>query len=130
MALIACRLCGKLFPSSAKKICPACLTRIDELYPRVREFLRDHPKIEFNVETVAEAIEADIRDVQALVDMNYLERDLEHTSSTSSAAREKLAEELQNSLQQMKTQAAKREAAKDAASSYGQQRYGGNKVKP
>ncbi|GHS87332.1 hypothetical protein AGMMS49957_07000 [Synergistales bacterium] len=130
MPLVSCRLCGKLFTSGGPTVCASCLAKLDDLYPKVREFLRDNPKTEFNVETVADVMEEDIRFVQALVDMKYLDRDMEtRVESPTNKARERLASELQKSLRDMKDAAAKREAAKDVAASYGQQRHGGNTVK-
>ena len=121
MPLITCRLCGKLFTSSGGRTCPACHTRLDELYPRVREYLRDNPKIAFNVETVAEELEVNILDVQGLVDLGYLDRDVDRQTSADTIRRQKLAMEFENSLKQMKessTQSTK-------TVTYGQQRYGG-----
>jgi hypothetical protein len=100
-----------------------CLSRLDELYPRVREYLRDNPKVGFNVETLAEEMKADIRDVQALADMGYLDRDVSRHTDSETALRQKLAKEFEDSLKQMKDASAFREPAKSAAS-YGQQRYG------
>jgi hypothetical protein len=126
MALLTCKLCGKLLTSSSgDRICPACLARLDQIYPDVREFLRDHSKSEFNVEEVAEGLDLDIRDVQALVDKGYLDRDVDGgTSSREDLNRQKLARELENSLKQMKDSAARREAAKSSVVSYGRERYG------
>ena len=120
MALITCKLCGKLLTSSGDKVCPACIARLDQLYPDVREFLRDHPKIEFNVEDVAEGMNVDIRDIQALVDRGYLERDTDKKGwDKEDQDRQKLAKELENSLKQMKDSAARREAARSSVISYG-----------
>jgi hypothetical protein len=92
----------------------------------VREYLRDNPKVAFNVETVAEEMEVDIRDVQGLVDLGYLERDIGVQTNPEVVRRQKLAQELEGSLKQMKDAAAQRDAAKGAAS-YGQHRYGDKK---
>jgi hypothetical protein len=126
MALLTCKLCGKLLTSSGgDRICPACVTRLDELYPDVREFLRDHPKMEFNVEDVAEGLEVDIRYIQALVDRGYLDRDTDKNSSDrEDQNRQKLAKELENSIQQMRESAARHEAARNVGVTYGQARYG------
>jgi hypothetical protein len=111
--------------SSGDRICPACLTRLDELYPEVRDFLRDHPKLEFNVEDVAEGMNIDIRYVQALVDKGYLDRDSDKKGwEREDPGRQKLAQELENSLKQMKGSAARRDAARSSVVSYGQERYG------
>ena len=124
MPLLSCRLCGKIFTSAGGRTCPACLARLDELYPKVREFLRDNPKAEFNVETLSDELDVDIRDVQALVDMGYLDRDLDRSARSEDANRQQLAKEFENSLKQMKAASSHHDAAKNAAASYGQQRYG------
>jgi hypothetical protein len=125
MALLTCRLCGKLFTSAGDKTCPACIAHLDQLYPEVREFLRDRAKTDFNVEEVATEMNVDIRYIQALVDKGYLDRDADRrTLDREDVTRQKLARELENSLKQMKDSAARREAAKNSVVSYGQQRYG------
>lgn len=124
MALLSCKLCGKIFTSAGGRTCPACLERLDALYPRVRSFLRDNPKLEFNVETLAQTLEVDIRDVQALVDMGYLDRDLGGNAPRGDVEKQKLAREFENSLKQMKNSATQPNADKHAPVSYGQQRYG------
>ena len=126
MPLISCRLCGKLFSSSGGRTCPACHSILDELYPRVREYLRDHPKTAFNVEMVAGEMDADIRYIQGLVDLGYLDRDIEKQTDPDTLLRQKLAKEFESSLKQMKETSTQQSAAK-SASSYGQQRYGDKK---
>jgi len=90
----------------------------------VREYLRDNSKVSFNVETIAENLEVDIRDIQGLVDLGYLDRDIGRQASPEELKRQKLAQELESSLQQMKDNSARQSAAKSTAASYGQQRYG------
>ncbi|MDR2174735.1 MAG: hypothetical protein LBO82_02210 [Synergistaceae bacterium] len=127
MALLTCKLCGKLLTSisSGDRICPVCLARLDQLYPDVREFLRDHPKDEFNLEDVAEGLDVDIRYIQALVDKGYLDRDTDKRAlDREDPSRQKLAKELENSLKQMKDSASRREAARSSVISYGRERYG------
>jgi len=96
---------------------------LDELYPRVREYLRDNPKAGFNVEMAAEALEVDIRDVQGLVDMGYLDRDIGKQTDPDTLKRQKLAQEFEASLKQIKD-TSRQSTAKSSAVSYGQQRYG------
>ena len=123
MPLLTCKLCGKLFSSSGGRTCTECHTYLDELYPKVREYLRDNPKEGFNIEALAKGLDADVRYIQALADMGYLDRDLAGRAGPQTADREKLAKEFEDSLKQMKEASAFRDAAKNAAS-YGQQRYG------
>jgi uncharacterized protein YdaT len=99
------------------------LQRLDELYPKVREYLRDHPKNALNVETLSEQMNVNIRDIQAMVEMGYLDRDLDRVADREALNKQKLAKEFEASLQQMKNASTFRDAAKGAAS-YGQQRHG------
>ena len=123
MPLLTCKLCGKIFTSSGGRTCPSCLKELDALYPKVREYLRDNPKAEFNVDTLSEELNADIRYIQALTDMGYLDRDLDSRVDGAAASRQKLAKEFEDSLKQMRQAASTRELGKNAAS-YGEQRYG------
>jgi hypothetical protein len=99
------------------------LQRIDALYPKAREYLRDHPKDALDVEGLSEEMDVDIRDIQALVDMGYLDRDFNRTSDKRALNRQRLVKELETSLRQMKNESSVRNEAKDTAS-YGQLRYG------
>jgi len=123
MPLLACRLCGKIFNSIGGRTCQACHARLDDLYPRVREYLRDNAKMAFSVDSIAEAMEVEIRDIQGLVDLGYLDRDIGSQPDPEEARRQKLAKELESSLKQMKGEAAKSKGS----TSYGQQRYGDKK---
>jgi hypothetical protein len=100
------------------------LQRLDDLYPKVRKYLRDHPKAALNVETLSEEMDADIRDIQALVDMGYLDRDFDRTTDKATLDRQKLAKEFEDSLRQMKDASTTRDAA-----TYGQQRHGDKEKK-
>ncbi|MCL2010945.1 MAG: hypothetical protein FWG71_10450 [Synergistaceae bacterium] len=125
MPLLSCRLCGKIFTSSGGRTCSACHARLDKLYPRVREYLRDNPSVGFNVEMVSEALEVDIRDVQGLVDLGYLSRDIGRQTDVDTLRRQKLAQEFESSLKQMRDTSDQRgDVGKSSAASYGQQRYG------
>lgn len=121
MALLTCRLCRKIFTAAGGRTCPACKQRLDELYVKVRDFLRDNPKLEANVESLSTSLEADIRDIQALVDMGYLDRDLKLDSAGEETDRQKLALEFERSLNEMKSSAAA--APQRSSVSYGQQLY-------
>ena len=123
MPLFPCRLCGKIFTSSGGRTCPTCLSRLDDLYPRVREYLRDNPKDVFNVEMVADALNVDIRDIQSLVDLGYLDRDVGKQASAETLKRQKLAKEFEDSLKHMKDASGQNKGPV----SYGQQRYGDKK---
>ena len=120
MPLLTCKLCGKVFTSPGGRTCPECLKDLDDLYPKVREYLRDNPKEEFNVETLSAAMDVDVRRVQALADMGYLDRDLNKRLDSNAENRQKLAKEFEDTLNQMKQASAQRDSNK----TYGEQRYG------
>ena len=126
MALNTCKLCRKLFTAESGKaggkVCPECRQRLDELYSDVRHYLRDHPRDEFNVEMVADALSADIRDVQELVDLGYLERDLPEGADAPAGDRQKLVKAFEASIDKLKASAAAAAAHKPV--SYGQEVYG------
>ena len=73
------------------------------------------------MDTLSDSLDADIRDVQALVDMGYLDRDFKANLSGEESSRQKLALELEKSLNEMKASAASQ--AQKGAVSYGQQLY-------
>lgn len=135
MALITCKLCRKIFTTPTvgeKRVCPDCHLRLDNLYMDVRNYLRDNPKEEFNVERLAEALGADIRDVQGLVDMGYLEREApaEGEADDHPAVDEglqKLAKEFEEARDKMRAAAAA--AAEHKPVSYGQTLYGSQSKK-
>ncbi|MBL3539376.1 hypothetical protein [Aminivibrio sp.] len=127
MNLITCKLCGRLFSATRGKICVTCLDEIDDLYPKVREFLRDHSKENFNVEQIADGMDLDIRYVQALVELGYLDRGLgtDPEEEEEKRRKEALARQLQASLEN----SASAKASENAGKTYGQQRYGFGKKK-
>lgn len=128
MALITCKLCGKIFTAVGARTCPDCLKRLDDLYPTVREYLRNNPKSSLNVESLATEIDVDVRDVQALVDMGYLDRDMDRSSLTSGESdRQKLAREFEQSLNQMKASTASRASASKGPVTYAQELYNKSK---
>ncbi len=125
--LVTCKLCGRLFSATRGKICVTCLDELDDLYPKVREFLRDHSKETFNLEQIADGMDLDIRYVQALVDLGYLDRGVasDPEAEEEKKRKEALARQLQASLEN----AASLRAAESAGKMYGQQRYGTGKKK-
>jgi len=125
--LETCRLCGRLFSTNRGKICTTCLDEIDGLYPKVREFLRDHSKENFNVEQIADGMDLDIRFVQALVELGYLDRGVgaDPEAEEEKRRKESLARQLQASLEN----SASAKASETMGKTYGQQRYGTGKKK-
>ena len=127
MNLITCKLCGRLFSAARGKICITCLDEVDSMYPKVREYLRDHSQESFNLERISEDMGFDIRYVQALLELGYLDRGLpgEFPTEDEKQRKQLLVSELQASLN---SSAAERQD-KISSKMYGQQRYGTNKKK-
>lgn len=127
MNLVTCKLCGRLFSANRGRICTTCLDEIDGLYPKVREFLRDHSKENFNVEQIADGMDLDIRFVQALVELGYLDRGIgaDPEAEEEKRRKETLARQLQASLEN----SASAKASETMGKMYGQQRYGTGKKK-
>ena len=77
MPLMKCRLCGKIFTDGGRdKVCPLCLRRLGDLYAKVHEYIRDNEDEDFDVHSLADALDVSTVDIQALVDLGYIERDL------------------------------------------------------
>ncbi len=96
-----CKSCGKVFNSRGRKVCPDCMMRLEELYSYIHDYLRDHDD-DYNVETLAEAMDINPVDVQLLVEMGYIERDLQTYSKKKQGMRQKLADELNHELDKMR----------------------------
>ena len=72
-----CRLCGKIYTNGGRdNVCPICLRRLGDLYGEVHEYMRDNEDEEFDVYKLAESLGVSTADIQALVDLGYIERDL------------------------------------------------------
>lgn len=115
-----CKLCRKLFSSSAGKVCADCTKYLDEIYPTVRSFIRDNATRRLEVAEISDDLGLPIRYVQGLVDCGYLGRDLPHAkpSEEDSGNRDKLANELSKATEQLRAQTASRKNV-----TYGQERY-------
>ena len=77
MPLIECRLCGRVFTHGGRKnVCPRCLRRLGDLYAEVHEYMRDNEDEDFDINKLAEGMGISTIDIQALIDLGYLARDL------------------------------------------------------
>ena len=75
MALIVCRSCKRAFISSPQEedVCPDCTARLRELYPIVRNFLRDHEKEAYTAHDVSRLLDIDIQSVEGLVALGLID---------------------------------------------------------
>ena len=101
MALMQCRLCGKIYTEGGRKnVCPRCLRRLGDLYGTVHEYMRDHEEEKFDIYKLSEGVGADLADIQALVDLGYIERDL-GLYGTRETERSRLAKALSGEIDKM-----------------------------
>ena len=64
--------------------------------------MRDNEDEDFDIYTLAEAMEITTQEVQALVELGYIERDLQTYGKKKKSDRQKLAEEFSGELEKMK----------------------------
>lgn len=121
MPMIECFLCGKGFVSAGPKVCPSCMKRLDRLYLEARNYIRDNPDLRLNVKALAEELDADPRDIQALVDMGRLELEGESESSDRLSERERLLLEFEKHLKDGKGKDKESRRIRYAAEKYGKQ---------
>ena len=129
MALVTCKVCGRLFDSSKGRVCPQCLQELDDLYPKVREFIRDSRGTEFSVDSLAEGMGVDVLKIQLLVDLRYLDRDVPSISSEGDdeqRKKEQLLQQLQESIKNSRPKSDQDEASRRTRM-YAQERYGSEK---
>ena len=93
MALIECKLCRRIYNGfEGQRVCGECIRRLEEIYGHVHEYMRDNQDRDFDLETLADEMEISPVDIQALVDLGYIERDLQTYSRDKKGSRQKLAE--------------------------------------
>lgn len=103
MSLGRCRLCGKLYDTSkgSRSLCPACLTRLENMYTGVHDYLRTHSLKSLDVRVLAGELNMRPQDIQLLMDMGFLERDIQ-TYSNLHTERQELAKKFNSAIDRMK----------------------------
>ncbi|MFY9431324.1 MAG: hypothetical protein WAP11_08700 [Acetomicrobium sp.] len=120
MSMVECYLCGKGFVTTGPKVCPTCMKRLDKLYFEARDYIRDNPRLRLNVRELADALSADPRDVQTLVDLGRLELEGECSEEHESISeKEKLLREFEKHLKESGGKRSSR--VKYAAEKYGKE---------
>ena len=103
MPLTECRLCRRIYNGfEGLRVCGNCIRRLEEIYGRVHEYMRDNQDKDFDLETLADEMEISPVDIQALVDLGYIERDLQTYSRDKKGSRQKLAEALHAEAEKLK----------------------------
>ena len=78
------------------------MKKLDSLYGRVHEYMRDNEDENFDIYTLADAMDITPQDVQAMVDLGYIERDLQTYGKKEKSDRQKLADQFNNELEKMR----------------------------
>ena len=75
MALVVCKSCKKAFLSGLHEedFCQDCVTRLRELYPSVRNFLRNHYEEVYTAQGLSKVMGIALEDVNSLISMGFLE---------------------------------------------------------
>ena len=99
-----CRLCKSPFdgrtPYGRHGICPKCMMKLRGLYDSVHNYLRDHDLTTFSSKLIADEIKADPEEIDALLELGLLERDIQ-TYVGIKSKRQELAGKFQNELGRM-----------------------------
>lgn len=74
MALVACEVCRRIFINSAQgeTVCPDCVARLQELYPSVRNFLRDNEKTPFTVHELSKILNIEAKNIEGLIALGLI----------------------------------------------------------
>lgn len=103
MALVECKLCRRIYNGfEGQRICANCIRRLEEIYGHVHEYMRDNQDKNFDLETLADEMDISPVDIQALVDLGYIERDLQTYSKDKKGTRQKLAEAINAEAEKLK----------------------------
>ncbi|MBQ6973063.1 MAG: hypothetical protein IJP86_12010 [Synergistaceae bacterium] len=101
--LTECKLCRRIYNGfDGQKICGDCIRRLESIYGRVHEYMRDNQNRNFDLDTLADEMDISPVDVQALVDLGYIERDMQTYSRDKKGTRQKLAEAINVEVEKLK----------------------------
>ncbi|MBQ9388625.1 MAG: hypothetical protein IJR27_02095 [Synergistaceae bacterium] len=103
MALTECKLCRRIYNGfEGQRICGQCIRRLENIYGHVHEYMRDNQNRDFDLDTLADEMDISPVDIQALVDLGYIERDLQTYSRDKKGTRQKLAEAINGEVEKLK----------------------------
>lgn len=74
MALVSCRMCKRVFINSpeGETTCSECMAKLHELYPIVRNFLRNNEKTLFTAYDISKLLNIDVRNIEGLVALGLI----------------------------------------------------------
>lgn len=76
--LARCARCGCAFATIGSRICPECFEWLDEVYGKVRTFLRDNGWRRFTPAQAAEILDVPVSDIHTLVRIGHLDLDTQN----------------------------------------------------
>ena len=119
MKLATCRLCRRIFTSSGSVTCPECMEHLGSCFRLICGYLNNNLKVEVDARALSETLDIDIRYVQALIEMGYLER-----NASGDAAGE--TETKQGLVGKLRASAAKSDGTpkESSAGMYARNKYG------
>lgn len=125
MTLITCKICGRLFNSLRGELCTRCLDRIEAVYPRIREYIRERPMQEsLSIEGIATVMQLDPLYIKSLVEMGYLDQYADRFKSEKEEDEQKKKVFFRCIREPMSVQSAPQHAQQGKRSKmYGQDRY-------
>ena len=113
MNITGCKLCGRIVNAEGTRICRNCMHRLENVYSQIHNYMRDNPDETFNIERLSEDLDINPADIQMLIELGYIDREIAENSGRERARRE-LAGILTNELEDMK---------KKKVTSYGGAKY-------
>ena len=113
MDITECKLCGRLVKDEWPRICRNCLHKLDEEYSDIHNHMRDNPYETFDIEKLSEDLDINPADIQMLIELGYIDREIERNSKLKEARRQ-LAGAFSDELEDMK---------KKKVTSYGGAKY-------
>ena len=105
--LKSCKLCGRAFNSEGLNVCLTCFRRLEDVYSHAHEYLRDNNDEKFDMVQLADVMGVDPRDIQELIEMGWLDRDIElylkkNKKGGGQSARQVMAQKFGSELDKMK----------------------------
>lgn len=101
--LTECKLCRRVYNGfEGQRICGDCIRRLESIYGHVHEYMRDNQNRNFDLDTLADEMDISPLDIQALVDLGYIERDMQTYSRDKKGTRQKLAEAINVEVEKLK----------------------------
>ena len=81
MALVVCKICRRAFINSphGEEACPECTIKMHEIYPVVRNFLRDNAKTVYTLYDVNRILGIDLNSLKGLITLGLIGTDTKET---------------------------------------------------